>query len=277
MHREMISVLCVDDEPVLLDIEKAFLEQKKEFHVETATSGAEALRRLKSNSIDAVVADYQMPEMDGIELLKNIRSHDGLPFILFTGRGREEVAIEAINNGVDFYIQKGGDPVAQFAELAHKIRQAVKRWKAERLLVESEQKFHTFAEFTHDWEYWQAPDNSFVYTTPACERTTGYTQEEFQGNADLINTIVHPDDRALWYNHRHTTTAAASVKSVEFRIIRKDGEIRWISHRCQPVQDPHHNILGIRAGNTDITERKLMEVALRESEEKYRTVVETAN
>ena len=52
---------------------------------------------------------------------------EDIPFILFTGRGREEVVIEAINNGVDFYLQKGGDPKAQFAELGHKIKKAVNK------------------------------------------------------------------------------------------------------------------------------------------------------
>jgi len=73
-----------------------------------------------------------MPEMDGIAFLKKVRtSGNTIPFILFTGRGREEVVIEAINSGVDFYIQKGGDPMAQFTELTHKIRQAVQKRQAE--------------------------------------------------------------------------------------------------------------------------------------------------
>jgi PAS domain S-box-containing protein len=135
-----ISVLYVDDEPDLLEIAKLFLEESGEFKVGTSASAKEALKFLSLLSYDAIISDYQMPGMDGIAFLKAVRERLGdVPFILFTGRGREEVVIEAINNGADFYLQKGGDPEAQFAELAHKIRQAVARRRAERQRTESEE------------------------------------------------------------------------------------------------------------------------------------------
>jgi len=129
---EQIRVLYVDDEPALLELGKSFLEKEDGFVVDTAESAALALAYLSGNSCDAIVSDYQMPEVNGIEFLKTVRgSGRTVPFILFTGRGREEVVIEAINNGVDFYLQKGGDTLALFAELAHKIRQAVSRNRAQ--------------------------------------------------------------------------------------------------------------------------------------------------
>jgi PAS domain S-box-containing protein len=130
----MISVLYVDDEADLLELGKLFLEQDGVFAVTTIESGNRALELLREITFDAIVSDFQMPEMDGISLLHQIRSTTDTPFILFTGKGREEVVIEAINNGADFYLQKGGDPAAQFAELGHKIVQAVSRRKAEHAL-----------------------------------------------------------------------------------------------------------------------------------------------
>lgn len=93
----MIRVLLVDDEPQLLELARFFLEKQGQFAIETATSADEALNRISKGSLDAVVSDYQMSEMDGIELLKTLRAEkNDIPFILFTGKGREDVAIEEI-------------------------------------------------------------------------------------------------------------------------------------------------------------------------------------
>jgi PAS domain S-box-containing protein len=124
----MVALLYVDDEPDLLDLGKLFLERGGEFSVTTAGSALDGLEKLQTTAFDAVISDYQMPDMDGLEFLEKVRTlHKNLPFILFTGRGREEVVIEAINLGVDFYLQKGGDAKSQFAELRHKLHIALER------------------------------------------------------------------------------------------------------------------------------------------------------
>ncbi|HVP97114.1 PAS domain S-box protein [Methanoregula sp.] len=136
--KSLLSVLYVDDEPGLLEIGKLFLEDNEDVHVDTETSARAALTTLEKSTYDVIISDYQMPEMDGLAFLREVRvQFPDIPFILFTGRGREEVVIEAINNGADFYLQKGGEPTSQFSELAHKIRQAVRRRKAELALAES--------------------------------------------------------------------------------------------------------------------------------------------
>jgi|SRR5208337_3927002 len=127
----MISVLYVDDDPAFLDLCKLFLERTNEFTVITASSVSGALDLLKSNGIQAIVSDYQMPEMDGIGFLKLVRATDNdIPFIMFTGKGREEIAILAFEFGADFYVQKGGAAKPQFAELMHKIKAAVEHRRA---------------------------------------------------------------------------------------------------------------------------------------------------
>jgi len=128
----IISVLMVDDEPLLLDVGRKFLERTPGLTVTTAGSAAEALELFASGSFDAIVSDYQMPEMDGLALLREIRYRSRVqPFIIFTGKGREDVVIDALNSGADYYVQKGGDPKAQYAELLHKIRRAVQQRRAE--------------------------------------------------------------------------------------------------------------------------------------------------
>lgn len=127
----MISVLYVDDEPVLLEVGKVYLERSGQFRVDTLASAPAALEIMKTRSYDAIVSDYQMPVMDGIAFLKTVRkTWPTLPFIIFTGRGREEVVVEALNSGADHYLQKGGEPRSQFAELAHVITRSVERKRA---------------------------------------------------------------------------------------------------------------------------------------------------
>jgi PAS domain S-box-containing protein len=133
-----ISLLYVDDEPDLLKIGKIFLEKSGNVTVTTAQGPPEAFGLLSRKSYDAIISDYQMPDMDGLSFLKKLRSGGSeTPFIIFTGKGREDVVIEALNSGADFYLQKGGNPTAQFAELTHKIRMAVQQRRSEQELRQS--------------------------------------------------------------------------------------------------------------------------------------------
>jgi len=126
-----ISVLYVDDEPALLDTCKLYLEQTKEFAVTTASSASDALDLIKSNGIQTIVSGYQMPDMNGIEFLKLVRTFTHVPFIMFTGWGREEIAVQAFENGADFYLRKDGALKPPFAELISRIKAAVECRRAD--------------------------------------------------------------------------------------------------------------------------------------------------
>lgn len=105
MNSRMMDVLYIDDEEALLDVGKAFLELSGDMIVDTTTSVKGAWALMAEKRYDAIISDYQMPEMNGIEFLKMLRSQgNGIPFVLFTGKGREEVVIEALNSGADFYM-----------------------------------------------------------------------------------------------------------------------------------------------------------------------------
>jgi len=128
----MISVLLVDDEPALLDVTQIYLERDGRMRVTLSESGQDALQKMESGHFDIIVTDYEMPQMNGIDLLKEVKARaPDVPVIIFTGRGREHVAIEALNLGASFYLQKGGDPKSQFAELRNMIFQAVQKRRAE--------------------------------------------------------------------------------------------------------------------------------------------------
>ncbi|QLH75416.1 MAG: PAS domain S-box protein [Methanomassiliicoccales archaeon] len=133
-----MRVLYVDDEEALLDLAREFLKEAGDIDLLTAKNASEGLSLLASSEIDVVVSDYLMPQMDGIEFLKTIRNEGNhVPFILFTGKGREEVIIQALNEGADFYLQKGMDLGPQFHELVHMIRRA---YEGHRTIVALEQK-----------------------------------------------------------------------------------------------------------------------------------------
>jgi CheY-like chemotaxis protein len=121
-----MKVLLVDDDPLFLELSKTFLEVFHNIPSDTADSAGEALKRLEKDSYDVVVSDYAMPFMDGITFLRTIRDKRiNIPFILFSGVGKEEIMDKAIENGANSFIQKVGDPKSQYCELSKRIFQIV--------------------------------------------------------------------------------------------------------------------------------------------------------
>ncbi len=147
----MIRVLMVDDDPAVLEITKVFLERSGDIEVDAVVSALEATERLQDGGYDVIVSDYVMPEMDGISFLKQVRCRGSeIPFILFTGKGREEVVIEALNNGADYYLQKDANPRVLYAELIHQIRQAAERQRSKKAVIESEERYRALFENMND-------------------------------------------------------------------------------------------------------------------------------
>jgi len=143
------------------------------------------------------------------------------------------------------------------------VQDITERKRAEVALKENEEKFRIVSEFTYDWEYWRGPDTRFIYMSPSCLSFTGYTSAEFIDDPGLYLRIIHPDDRDRVEAHMHEDMHHRERVEFEFRIIRRDGQERWISHACRPVLDVDGNFLGRRTSNRDITERKRMEDDLR--------------
>ena len=123
----------------------------------------------------------------------------------------------------------------------------------------AEERFRIVADFTYDWEYWIDPYGQLVYMSPSCERISGYSINAFLQDPALIERIVHPDDRQTWSDHRNLEQESDSVLDIDFRILTRNGEERWISHYCQPAYDIEKECLGRRVSNRDITERKQVE------------------
>ncbi len=128
--------------------------------------------------------------------------------------------------------------------------------KVRDALRKSEESFKTVADFTYHWEYWVGEDGKLVYVSPSCERITGYLPDDFKKNPKLLEEIIHPDDRQRITKHISTELQSRKVESLEFRIISREGVVRWIGHVCQPVRGMDGRSLGRRVSNRDITDIK---------------------
>jgi len=261
-----ISVLYIDDEETLLEIAKVYLERTHEFTITTALSGSEGLELLKTREFQAIVADYQMPEMNGIEFLKLVRATDKLiPFIIFTGKGREEIAIKAFENGADFYVQKGGPPSSQFTDLTQKIRVSVERRNAENQLREQREEHDRFFTISRDLFCIMTPSGQFVQLNPEWERVFGYPVQELEGKQLL--DYLHPDDvensKAVLARLAHKSPLTDFIN----RFRARDGSYRSIEWRSFPYDGKL-----LYASARDVTERLQAEAAARESAEFYSTL-----
>jgi len=257
-----ISLLYVDDEPALLELGKLFLEKSGQFHVDTETSAQEALMILKSTSYDAVVSDYQMPDMDGIAFLKVIRAEfPDLPFIIFTGKGREEVAIEAFENGADFYLQKGGTPTPQFLELGHKINAAVRRRRAERALQDSETRYRNVVEDQTEFISRFLPNGTHVFVNEAYCRYFNKSRNEIIGKK--FKPDIPQKDTNLVSDHFLSLTKENPIASIDHRIIMPDGKFRWQRWSDRAIFNDGGALIEYQSVGRDITETKRNEEELR--------------
>ncbi|MFW9914638.1 MAG: response regulator [Candidatus Thorarchaeota archaeon] len=261
----MPRVLLVDDDKVLLEIAEAYLvKTQPAIQLVTTTSGFDALRLLTKEHFDVVVVDYQMPDMDGLELLERLRAQGNfIPFIMFTGRGREEVAMQALNLGADYYLKKEGPPKVLYGELAHIIARTVEHKRTEQL-------FRGIFEHSSDVLYClNYETNSYDFFSPSIVDLLGFSPEEIiaMGPAGF-DELIHPDDlRKMDEEISFEKEAKPGKKTssrIEYRVKRKDGKYRWISSSFTWIKDSKgHPRLSIGILR-DITDYKAKEAALEE-------------
>ncbi len=281
MHR----ILYVDDEPSLLEITKLFLEDINDFSVDVDTAALHALSSIGTQSYDAIISDYQMPEMDGIAFLKKVREKFGdIPFILFTGRGREEVVIEAINNGADFYLQKGGDPTAQFAELAHKVRQAIARRQAEFSRIESEKRLADIINFLPDATFAIDTSGRVISWNRAIEEMTGVAAADMLGKGDyeyaipfygtrrpiLINLVFEPDE-VIAQKYAHIFHEK-DILIADTTLPRPMGRMVTLMGKASPLYNRQGEIVGAIESIRDITELKKAEEGMLSAQKDWETI-----
>jgi PAS domain S-box-containing protein len=141
-------------------------------------------------------------------------------------------------------------------------------------ITESEARYKIVADNTYDWEYWKDENKKFIYCSPSCFDISGYSQEDYFNDPELILKIIHPDDLEAYQNHQKKVGKERTSGQIDIRIVCPDGAIRWIGHVCRPVYNQEGKFIGTRGSNRDITDKKNTDTALKINEEKYRSFTE---
>jgi PAS domain S-box-containing protein len=271
-EKSLITVLHVDDELSLLEVTKQCLEMEGQFQVDEASSVEEAVRKLGEEAYDVVVSDYQMPGKDGLEFLKELRQKGNrIPFILFTGKGREEVAIKALNLGADQYLNKVGDPETVYGELAHSIRRAVERKRAQKIIEESEEKYKNLFELAPDGILTLNFDGVITSCNTNVMTMSGYSKEEIVGKRFSELSFIPSEEISAYVDVFASLVKGEAPKPLEATWRRKNGALCVLEFRIGFIKE-NGRIVGIESIARDITDRRKMEEALKDSEERFRAI-----
>jgi PAS domain S-box-containing protein len=256
------TLLLVDDVPDSLHILMEAL--KDEYQIQVANSGAKALEMLaKGRCPDLILLDILMPEMDGYEVCQRIKAMPTcgqVPVIFVTVMDYTEDKLKGFAVGAADYVTKPFDidevraRVQTHLELS-RLRGLLEHMVEQRtaMLEQSEQKYRVLADYSPNWEYWQAPDDQYLYVSPACTGISGYAPDDFFLDNTLMEKILLPEDLEHWQAELNETALAKGVPAA-FRIRTRNGDIRWIEHVARPVFDNTGQPLGRRGSYRDITE-----------------------
>ncbi|MFB6252336.1 MAG: PAS domain S-box protein [Halobellus sp.] len=269
-----IRILHVDDDPDFVDLTASFLAQHNgSFSVYTSTNPENALERIRGESIECIVSDYEMPQLTGLELLERVREFDDdVPFILFTGKGSEEIASKAISAGVTDYLQKevGTD---QYAVLTNRIENAVEQNRSREALAESQKRLSRFIEQSPLGTIEYNEDFVIVRANEAAGEITGYDPEELVGGT-WLPFVPEEAHRHVAEIERQLLDNCGGYQSVN-EIVRKDDERRLCSWHNRVVTDENGEVITIFSQFEDVTETRRQRRELERTNALLSTLFET--
>ena len=264
------TLLLVDDVPE--NIHELLEALKDDYRIMVANTGAKAIALVQgATPPDLILLDIVMPGMDGYEVCRRIKATsagNSIPVIFVTVVDATQEKVKGFSIGAADYITKPFDidevrarvhTHLELARLRHFLEQLVAQRTA--LLDKSEEKYRILADYSPNWEYWMAPDGSYLYVSPGCVDDSGYAPGEFFSDSGLMEKIIHPDDLDVWKLQGPRASGANSAPII-FRIRAKDGSERWIEHICRPVVDAAGKCLGHRGSHRDISKRRYAEEML---------------
>lgn len=227
--QETISILCVDDEPLFLDAFAQTLSRQPDFAVTTASTAAEALGLVDSQYFDVIVSDYAMPDMDGIALLQEIRSRGcSSLFVIVTAKRLAHIAIDALNAGADYYLQKGADAGPEWVKLVDFIRKRVPERHATHEMAEWGRFYQSVIDNQAELVCRIAPDGLFRYVNAPC---TGFFRRPYEKMLETsFFTLIPEAEREAVLSRLRSLSAAQPEILMEHRITGGDGTpsaIQW--------------------------------------------------
>ncbi len=264
----MLSVLVVDDDVLLLEALRGFLSRVRKADVRVAKTSREGLSILTTSRFDAIVLDYDMPDIDGLEFLKILRSRgDFTPVIIFTGVGREHTAIEALNNGADFFIKKGENPDGALRTVLDRIEQAVEGKTAGRPVGAAQKILTDTINFSLDPCFAIDHDGKVIAWNEAIEDLSGIPASEmlrkdkyqyaepFFNKRDkmLIDLIFESDDEIQKQRYLLISREKKGPVIAVTRGTRPDGRIWTLWMKAMPLYDARGNFIAAVCIVKDIT------------------------
>ena len=261
-----VRVLHVDDEPGFADLVADMLKREDDrLEVDTATSADAGLERLRQDPPDCVVSDYEMPGTDGIDFLEAVReTHSDLPFVLFTGKGSEAVASDAISAGATDYLRKRSGS-EQYELLANRILNAVEQDRARQTAERTRRRLREIADSSVDCLWLFTSEWDELLFVSGYEAVWGRSAESLRERpADFLES-VHPDDRAS-VEAAMERLSAGERADIEYRIRTDDG-IKWVWVEGEPIRNTDGEVVRIVGFARDVTDRKRREEALRRERE----------
>ena len=267
-------MLHVDDNLDLATLAADFLERERErLSVDAVAKPTAGLQKLGETAYDCIISDYEMPGQNGIEFLKAVREeYPALPFILFTGKGSEEIASEAISAGVSDYLQKETG-TEQYEILANRIVNNVERTRAQRQLEEQNSHFRQAQSMAHlgSWEKDIHADE--IYWSDAVFDIFGLDADVTSIDHDQFMEFVHPADKAH-VEGEWRAALTGDEYDVEHRIVTADGETRWVRERAEIAFDKTGAPAKALGVVQDITERKEQADRLQKTSARLRALFE---
>jgi PAS domain S-box-containing protein len=253
-----IHVLVVDDEPELCSLTKDFLDLQGEMIVDTAFSAQGARNILAYKRYDVILSDYKMPDENGIQFLASLRAEGNkTPFILFTCKERQDVIIEALNNGVSGYLQKGGNVVPQCKELEHLIRMLVRQNRDEEALRESETRFRDLAEMIPTAVFEIDLSGKLTFLNHFALDLFGYSTNDFAAGIEAFDVLV-PEDRERALENMQEILKKNNTGSHHYAALKKDGTTFPIIITASIILRQGHPV-GLRGVVNGISKSKLAE------------------